>query len=577
MKFRVHTFASGLIIGLAIFAAPVRASDGDVEALMKMMPAGFPISAVVVNFEKLDKGIIAFGKTVDPQSESSGMLVDLKKQLGVAEWIDFSKPVGFVQPKLQGGEPVLWATASKFEDKAKSLPNAKEEEGVWFLPFEGKDDLYAVVRGDLIIAGSDKTLLMSAAKVEGKTLADELKPRMDLLTNRDAIVHLNFEPIRPMALGGMAQAAQMVPMLAMMSAQQGGMDPAALTAVISAVIDGAKRFVEQAAFFDIAVGVSGSDIDATIACGFNDGVIKSYLAQNKPASAALLAGFEDQLFTLAMGWNVPGKESPFFDYVFDKMQAAAPAPAAKPAGEGAAPDGGAPAAEKSASAENDAMKETMQISRDLYRKIEGQNMLINMASKGMISKGYYIGEDANSIVDLAKKTLMKANPLAKSLSGGVTYEAGESKKIGGVAVDQFLVKLDPNNPAATQAAKMFGENLSILVGVAGGNAAFHMGPAADAEKFFGGKVEKPLASGQFVGEALKALPQKRNAVVLIDPAGVLPALAPLLGMPTIAEVPPGPPVGLSVLLSGDYARADVHVPARAIGRVIQAVSPQPPM
>lgn len=577
MKIRVFTFASVLFLAISITGVPVRAGDGDVEAIMKTMPADFPICAVVVNFEKFDKNIIAFGKAVSPQSEGGGLLADLKHQLGVAEWIDFSKPVGMVQSRLQGGEPILWASIPKFADKAKALPNAKEEEGVWSLPFEGKEELYAVVKGDIVITGSDKTALMSVVKKEGKTFADELKSRMDLLANRDAIVHLNFEPVRPMALGGIAQAAQMAPMFAMMAAQQGGADPTAMAAAITSLIEGVKSFLEQAAYVDFAIGISGSAIDATFAAGFSDGAIKSYLAKNKPASAALLAGFEEQPFTLAMGWHVPGTESPFFDYVFDKMVAAVPAPAAKPAGEGAAPGSGAPAVEKSASAENDAIKEATQISRDLYRKIEGQNLLMTMSSKGLTSKGYYLGEDTKAILDLAKKTMTKVNPLAKSLSSGVSYEAGESKKLGGVTVDQFVVKLDPNSPASEQAAKMFGDNLSILMGVGGGHVAFHMGTAADAQKFFEGKVEKPLTSGQFVAESLKALPQKRNVIFLLDPAGVLPALAPMLGMPAMQEAPPGPPIGVSVLLSGDYARADVHVPARAIERVIQATSPQPPM
>ena len=571
-------FWYGLLLAFSITGVPVRAGDGDVEAIMKMMPADVPLSAVVVNFEKFDKNVIAFGKAVSPQSEGGGMLADLKDQLGVAEWIDFSKPVGMVQSSLQGGEPILWATIPKFADKAKALPNAKEEEGVWLLPFEGKQDLYAVVKGDIVITGSDKTALMSAVKKEGKTVADELKSRMDLLANRDAIVHLNFEPVRAMALGGIAQAAQMAPMFAMMAGQQGGVDPTAMAAAITGLIDGVKTFLEQAAYVDFAIGISGSAADATIVAGFNDGAIKSYLAKNKPASAALLAGFEEQPFTLAMGWHVPGTESPFFDYLFDKMSAAIPAPAAKPAGDGAAPGGdGAPAVEKSASAENDAIKEATQISRDLYRKIEGQNLLMTMSSKGLTSKSYYLGEDTKSILDLAKKTMTKVNPLAKSFSGGVSYEVGESKKLGGVTVDQFVVKLDASHPASAQAAKMFGDNLSILMGVGGGHVAFYMGSDADAQKFFEGKVEKPLISGRLMSESLKALPEKRNAVLLLDPAGVLPALAPLMGMPAMQEVPPGPPIGVSVLLSGDYARADVHVPARAIERVIQATSPQPPM
>ncbi len=567
---RVCGLCSTLLFALGMTPAWARAGEKEIEAVMKTMPANLPATAVVVNFEKLNKGIVDFGKSINPQSESAGLLEDLKRQVGVAQWIDFSKPVGIAQATMQGGEPLLWSIIPKFEEKAKSVPDAKEEDGVWFLPFEGMDDLFAVVKGEVVITGSDKTTLMSAAKIEGKTLADDLKSRMDLLAKHDAIVHLNFEPIRPLALGGIAQASQMAPMFAMMAGQQGGADPAAMTAMITGLIDAAKTFVEQAAYIDLAIGVGGNAIDATIAAGFGDGPIKTYLANNKPASAPLLAGFEDEPFTLALGWNVPGNESPFFDYLFDKMLSSMPA-----AGGGASPDDSA--ADKSADDGQDAIKEAAEISRELYRKSDGQNLVMTMSAKGLLSKGYYLGDDTKSILDLAKKTLTNANPLAKSFSGGVSYEPGESKKIGDVSVDQFTLKFDPNHPASTEAAKMFGENPSILMGVSGKHVAFYMGPESDAKHFFDGKVDKPLVSSPFVTEALAALPSRRNAIMLLDPAGVLPAFAPLMGLPAMPDIPPGPPIAISVLLSGDNARVDVHVPARSIERIIQATSPQPPM
>ena len=571
MIIRVCRLSSTILFALGMVPALVRAGDKDIEAVMKAMPAELPVAAVVVDFEKLNKGVVDFGKSINPQSESTGLLEDLKRQVGVAQWIDFTKPVGMGQATMQGGEPILWSIIPKFEEKAKSLAGAKEEDGVWFLPFEGMDDLYAVVKGDVVITGNDKTTLMSASKIEGKTLADDLKSRMDLLDKRDAIVHLNFEPIRALALGGIAQASAMAPMFAMMAGQQGGADPAAMTAMITGLIDAAKTFLEQAAYIDLAIGVTGNAVDATIAAGFGDGPIKTYLANNRPASAPLLAGFEDEPFTLALGWNVPGDESPFFDYLFDKMLSSIPAAT----GVGGTPDDST--ADKSAGDGHDAIKEAAQISRDLFRKSDGQNLVMTMSAKGLVSKGYYFGDDTKSILDLAKKALTNANPLAKSFSGGVSYEPGESKKIGDVSVDQFTLKFDPNHPASADAAKMFGENLSILMGVSGGHVAFYMGPESDAKHFFDGKVDKPLASSPFVTEAQAALPSKRNAIMLLDPAGVLPAFAPFMGLPAMPDVPPGPPIAISVLLSGDYARADVHVPARAIERVIQATSPQPPM
>lgn len=542
-------------LGTVAFGAP------DVEGVLKQMPADMPVGAVIVDLEKFDKSIIAYAKAINPKSDFEGILPDMKKNLGVAPWIDFTKPVGMAQPNLQGGEPILWASIPNFKEKVKTVVDAKEEEGgIWFLPFAEMDDLYAVVKGDMVIAASDKTQLEAALKKEGRTLADELRPRLDLLTNRDLYVHLNFEAVRPMAVGGIAQAGQMAPMMAMMAAQQGGGDPASMTAVFSGVLDAVKNFAEQATFVDITLGITATSADATIATGFKDGEIKNYLTKTKPASAALLGTLEEQPFTMALGWQIPGEDSPFLNYLFDKMGSA-------PAAGGAAPAAG----EKSAGAEGS------EIARDLYRKVEGQNMVMHMTKEGMTSSGDYLGKDVAGIQSLAAKSMVKENPLSAMMTSGISYEASGNKKLGDKSVDQFAVKIDPANPSAEQAKKMMGPNTTVYMGPVDGRVGFYQGPEAGAEKFFSGKVAKPFASGALVAEALKALPAKRNLVILLDPAGVLPAFGPMLGMDLPENIPPGPPVGIATSLSGEYARTDIHVPAKAIARVMEAISPAPPM
>ncbi len=561
MNKRVLRFAAGLFLVpvLGTFSGTLALGAPDVDAVLKQMPADFPLGAVIVDFDKFDKNVIAYAKAINPKSEFEGMLADIKKDMGIAPWIDFTKPVGMAQPSLQGGDPILWASVPNFKDKIKTVAGAKEEEGgIWFLPFPEMDDIYAAVKGDLVVAASDKSQLEAALKKEGRTLADELRPRLDLLTNRDLYVHLNFDPIRPMALGAIAQGAQMAPMMAMMAAQQGGGDPASMTAVFGGIIDAVKNFVEQASYVDIAFGITPAAATATIATGFKDGPIKNYLAKNKPASAPLLATVEEQPFTMAAAWHIPGEDSPFMNYIFDKM--------------GSVPGGAAPAGgEKSAGAEG------AEIARDLYRKVEGMNVVMHMTKDGMTSAGDYMGKDVAGIQELAKKSMIKESPVAAMMSSGISYEAGASKKFGDKTVETFTVKIDPANPSAEQAKKMMGPNTTLYMGPMEGRVGYFLGSEADAQKYFTGKVAKPLASGALVSEALKNLPAKRNLVVLIDPAGVLPAFGPLMGMDVPQNIQPGPPVAMSTSLSGEYARTDIHVPAKAIARVVEAVTPASPM
>jgi len=573
--------AACLVMVMPLRAA--RAGVADVEAVLRLMPADSPVSVVVVDFEKLDKTLAAVVKSIKSDAESPHILADIKKDLGIADWIDFSKPVGMAQPSLDGGgQSTLWAVVPGFAEKVKTVADAKEEDGVWHLTFESKSDVFAKAKGGYVIASESKEGLAFATK-EGKNLADELKTRMDLLANRDALVHLNFDPIRPMALGGIAQGAQMAPMLGMMLGQQGGADPMAMTSALTGLFDGIKKFVEQVNYIDLSIGVTETAGNLTIATGYKDGEIKSYLAKQKPASAAPMSEIEDQPYFVAMACHFPGGESPFMDYVFEKMMAASQSPAAgAPGAPGAtAPGatGGSPASANNPAAAaglNDAAKEALQLSRDLYRKVEGWNSVIAMTSSGMKVSGDYLGGDTQGILDLSKKTMAKVNPLTKSFNGGASYESLGSKKIGDASVDQFAVKFDTTNPAAAQAAQMMGENTRFSVGVARGRVRYCMGSDEDAGRVFSGKVEKSLASNKVVAEAIATLPAKRNAVLLIDPAGLLPLIGPMMGMPKVEPMPPGPPVAISVSISGEPARVDINIPFKAIERVVRALSPQPP-
>lgn len=567
--------AAGLILVLPLRAALAGAAD--VEPLLKLMPADSTISAVIVDFEKLDKTIGAVVKSIEPDAPSPDILSDLKRELGIADWIDFSKPVGLAQPSLPSdNQSILWVVVPGFAEKVKTVATAKEEDGVWHLTFEGKSDVYAKAKGGYVIASESNVGLAFASK-EGKSLADELKSRMDLFANRDVFIHLNFDGIRSMALGGIAQGAQMAPMFGMMLGQQGGTDPMAMTSFLSGAFDGAKSFVEQLAYLDITVGLTETAGNLTLATGYKDGAIKSYLAKQKPASVAPMTDIEDQPYFLAMGCHFPGGESPFLDYFFDKMTAAStPPPGATPPD----PTGATPPAANNPAATappSDDAKEAVRITRDLYRKVEGWNSVVAMTPSGMKVIGDYVGGDTQGILDLSKKSMSKMSSLAKMFNGGATYEALEARKIGDASVSQFALKFDTTNPAAAQTAQMMGEDARYSVGVAGGRVRYCTGSDQDAQRVFAGKVEKPLAANKAVADAVATLPAKRNAVVLIDPVGILPMIGPMMGMPKVEPMPPGPPVAISVSLSGEPARVDINVPFKAIQRMVQAMSPKEPM
>ncbi len=573
------SLAMAICFGLAVEYAAGDGGTSDVTKLLRIMPADFATTLVAFDLEKLDKSVSGLRKRLDPNYNEPGMVADMKRDVPIGDWIDFSKPIGVGAPSFGGQEwdVVFWASVPDFAGKVKTLDNATEEEGVWRLPFNEEDTVFARIRGDYVVAALTRETLIRATK-QGTSLADELRSRMNLLEKRDLLIHLNVEPVRPMLLGGIAQVSQMAPMLAMLGGQQSGADPTTITGLLTALFDAVKQFVEQIAYIDITIAVGDKTADLTIATGYKEGAIKTYLTSKKPASIPLLTQIEDQPYFVAAGYHVPGETSPFFEYLVDKVtNALQPRPAAAEAAGGAAES--APAAEKGTAAGGgtDALKEAMRVSRELYRNIEGQNMVMAMSPSGIRMSGDYIGKDPEAILELTKQSFTAANPFMQQFSAGVKYEALGSKKLGDVLVEQFAVKLDTTAPSTAIMANMYGENPRFFLGVARGRVRFCMGGDTYVERFFSGKVEKPLASGRYAAEALAALPATRNAVLLFDPAGIVPILGPMLGMPKMDPVPPGPPVAISASLAGDPARLDIHIPLRAIERFMQALEPDEPM
>jgi hypothetical protein len=170
-----------------------------------------------------------------------------------------------------------------------------------------------------------------------------------------------------------------------------------------------------------------------------------------------------------------------------------------------------------------------------------------------------------------------ANPLMMQFGAGAQYESLGARQIGTFSVEEFTMKLDTTNPAAAVMAGMYGQNSRFALGVAGDRVRFCLGSEAYVDGFFTRKVDKPFSSGRYVADALAALPARRNAVVLVDLAGILPMVGPMMGMPKMEPIAPGPPVAISASLSGEPARVDIHVPVRAVERFMQAFAPDEPM
>ncbi len=561
MNRSAHCSILAALLAATGLVAPRTAQGQGTDAILRVVPDSFPLTVVILNLEKLDGEIQKIAKRFDPEGADDSMLDQFRTQLDLAKWVDFSKPVAIAYPSFNtDSEAVLWANIPDFVAKAKGVEGTTEEDGLWRIPFDAETEVFARVMGDYVMASPVRDLLERAGK-KGATLA-AVKTRGSVLGGRDLLIHVNFEPVRPMALGGIAQAAMMAPMIAGMAAGQAGMDPAAMTGVINAVLDAAKKFVEQVAYLDVSIGFTEKAADVTVTTGYVEGPIQSYLARQKPAAIQFLDNMEEQPFAVASGFHLPGRESPVSAFFIDRISSAMMT---------------GPAADGASGEEPGALtKKAVDTMRELYRQLEGMSMVMAMSADGMKLTGDYIGHDAPALLSLVKRSITDLGPMVKKLKGA-TYEPMGVKAIGGANVELFSVKVDAGSPSAAFLESLYGDDPQFGMGVIGDRLRFCMGSDEIMAQAFAGRVSKPLSKAKYVSEALAALPDRRNGVVLIDLAGLIPMLGPSLGMPDIGPIPAGPPLAISVSLAGDVARLDMHIPFRAIDRVIQAMAPDEPM
>lgn len=559
---RHHIVLTLTVLLSSALLTPTRGGENDVAQLLSRIPADYPLVVVLRDFVKLDRTISAWQTRLDPSQAGDSLLKNLKSEMPFADSVDFSKPIGIGIPHLMGNsEGVLFMRVTDLNEKIKALEGATETEGIWEIPLGETDKAFVKISGDYAVFANDRTMVAQAAGATRFALED-LKPGLAAFADRDVFVHLNAEPMRMMALGAIAQASQMVgPLLMMAAAQQGAAaNPESMMASIGAMIASVKRFVEQVAYIDIVGSIDEKAANFTLATGFNDGPIKNYLATREPAGRPLLASIEKQPYLLAAGYHFPGHDSPFVDYFFGQALDAMP----KPTPSATEPDGDDAAADTAQTA-----RKSVEISRELYRQVLGVDAVVALGEGGMRMAADYAAKDPKVLFEFVKKSLADASSLMNPL--GAAIESLGEKKIGGATVEQYVLKIDAANPQMAPLQALMGSSPRITFGTVGSTLRFGVGNDEYLGKVFG-KVSNPLAATPYVRDALAALPAKRNGVLVLDIAGAIAIIGPIFsgGAAPGGDVPPGPPVAASFTFCQNPARVDIHIPIRAIERIMQA-------
>ncbi|RJP32827.1 MAG: hypothetical protein C4547_13050 [Phycisphaerales bacterium] len=561
------------LMGVALSAPAARADD--LADLLAVMPGDQAVAIAVVNPDQLEKSIQAVAKRMDGGGDA-GFLADLKSHLRLGKDVDFTRPLGI----LIGGQPPTWGEpvfVVEFPDaqaQIKSIEGASEEGGVWTLPDAGL--VVRIVGKHVMVSESgDSVRAVADSKVR---LAENVKHHAAAIRGRDVIVRLDVEKVRPMLKMGLEQGRQMMPVILAMSMGQGG-DPTGSVNVVNAILAAAGAFVDQVESVVLAGTLTRDDLNLCVSAGFAEGGIRNYLTAQKPPRQPFFTLLNNQPFMYAFAADLPGDQAPFFDYLAGAMKSAAPS--AAPAGGQETPEAPEGGSQATPDAGPQAGEEATLKALEFYRMFEGNEALAAFTEEGMLSCGYYTSRDPHKFVETMKEALIARSQLMRLASGGMTFAIGQPRSYGDVQTVELEMKFDPADPQGAMAAQILGGATQMSIAARDGRVGMAAGPEAYREAFFTGKVETPLASSPFVKAALEALPGRPNAVVVIDPAGVMPmlgAIAPMMGGPAnLPKLPPGPAISAGVTLSDHPARLDVNVPWAAIERIVKALEADAPM
>lgn len=553
---------TSLCVAIGLCAPAARADEmGD---LLKLVPGDFAVTIVVPNLEALGEKAGAFAKSVDPASEFS--IKESLENLGpMMNHIDFSKPMVAAQEAGAGGgggnPMVAWVYVEGAEEKLKGMDGAAENAGIWTVPGAVSGPMFARIEGKYVVVASSPELLPKTPE-SATSAAPALESHKALLKSDSALVHVNFEPLRPLVQAQLMQVKQMAPMLGMMMAgdptnPMAGMAEVAGPAATT-LVGLIEEFVKQTDSLDISIGVSESAIDTALFAKFNEGGVQSFLSQSKAPTDPPLSTPGLENFTFAWGARFNGVDSPmatFGQMFLDAVKNAPPMPA-QGGGQGGAAAGGG----------KDKIVAALGAMVEAAKKSSGTDSTTAIVGGKQVGVSTFVGGDAKDLVAL-QATSIEAGA---NLMGSASYEKKGASKRGGADVVEFA-RMPSDDPTAAMMPERF------AVGVIGSNAATVQGDEAFVESVFANKGLVPTRSTARAKAVVDKIGKGANGILLLDLAGVAQMVGAMFGTPGGAEIPPGPPVGAALNLTNNPARIDIHLPAKAISRVMQMQGGDAPM
>lgn len=546
---------------LACFAAvPARAQD-----VLKHVPDDAGLAVVVPSLNRLAASVMAFGKAIDVKE-----LQELNPEKILLETVDstdgFNTDGVFAMAAFSqaDSQPLLLCSLSDAEAWKKSSGAAPdpEAEGLLAVVVQG-DDMYAAIKGDVLMLSESAATVRAAMKSSGKFAAAFETRAGSLAGDSQILLYVDVPVWRTKIDEGLGMAELMLPMLV------GNMPGPAQNAQTSIpfirwMLSELRALIHDTRSVVLAARIGADGVRITQVLGFDEkGKTAAYLKNAKKSNKDLMRGVPDLPFAMAFSydWETPPGAPTFTEKMLNVVSELLPADDVET---------------------KQRISKGLEKARSLYRRLSGTSFALAAPPEGagMLFWGAYLSKNPAAVQKEMTEMMAEHADLMGALSMGLQTEiVHETGRVADTPVDIYKFKITSDDPTANQMMQqMYGETPTMYTGVKGGELLYVMGPAEEARKRFeqilSGKLAG-LSTNKRLAASNATLPPNPQAVLYIDVAEIAEfasQMAAVLGapMPPFKMSKQVPLVAAGCYFDAPAFRSELFVPTACVREIVAA-------
>lgn len=553
----------------AALLACLAAGSASAQNVLKQIPDDAGLAVVVPNLNRLAASLMAFGKAIDVKD-----LEELNAEKMLLETVDSTDGInaddGFamaVSPR-NDSQPLLLCTlsdAAAWKKSSGAAPDA-EAEGLLAVVVQG-DDMYAAIKGDVLMLSESAAMVRAAMNSKGKFAAAFAKSAGSLAGDSQILLYIDVPVWRTKVDEGLGMAEMMLPML-LGNIPGPAQNAQTSVAFIKFALSELRGLIHDARSVVLAARIGSDGVRITEVLGFDEkSKTAAYLKSAKKSDKDLLRGLPDLPFAMAFAydWETPPDAPTFSEKMLDVVSELLPADDAE---------------------KKQLIKKGLDKARSLYRRISGINFALAAPPEGagMIFWGAYLSKNPTAVQKEMTELMTQHSDLMGALSMGVQTEiVHESGRVADTPVEIYKFKITSDDPMANQMMQqMYGDTPTMYTVVKGSELLYVMGPAEEArkrlEQNLSGKLSG-LSTNKRLSAANATISPNPQAVFYIDVAQLAEFAAQMAAMgapvPEFKISKQVPLVAGGCYLEAPAFRGELFVPAACVREIVAASKSAP--